>query len=94
MAHMIWAQMICKIAKKQNPGRYMFSFKKGGYCCAKDSPSECPIGATNPLQRFDSGQKVNRDFDIMNHIQGRIFRYVFDSSEVKKTLKWRKRILK
>ena len=43
----------------------MFLFKKGGYCCAKDSPSECPIGATNPLERFDSGQKVNRNFDIM-----------------------------
>ena len=72
----------------------MFSLKKGGYCCAKDSPSECPIGATNPLQRFDSGQKVKRDFDIMDHILSRITRYVFDLREVKKTLKWRKRILK
>ena len=32
---------------------------KGNYCCRKDTPSECPIGATNPLQALESDEQVS-----------------------------------
>ena len=48
----------------------LFNSVKDGYCCSKGSSSDCPVGATNPLQRFDSNEKV-RSFRAFNCGKGR-----------------------